>query len=305
LRGGKNMIIDVHTHVHKYPEQFTKEMAEAFMIKGTKRKAWFAPERNWRIEDCDFALTDLIKHMDESGVDKACILPFHAKPFKTNVPNEWAAEQIEKYPDRLIGIANCDPIGGLKAVKEIDKAIDKFGFRGVKLFLTYEKLKLNDKRIWPVWERIQELDVPVLVHTGGFSPRPTAPSEWQNPTLLDEVGNAFPDLKLVMCHSGHTWYQQAAMICSYYDNFYLETAYWEPIMPMELNVRSLVLFKYLGLINRVLFGSDWKWASQERAIRMYKKIPAECKRMGLEPSITDEDINGILGGNAAKLLGIA
>jgi predicted TIM-barrel fold metal-dependent hydrolase len=56
----------------------------------------------------------------------------------------------------------------------------------------------------------------------------------------------------------------------------------------------------------VLFGSDYPYLklliNQERWVKAFTEIPGSVKEQGIE--FTEEEIAGIIGGNAAKLLGL-
>jgi predicted TIM-barrel fold metal-dependent hydrolase len=56
----------------------------------------------------------------------------------------------------------------------------------------------------------------------------------------------------------------------------------------------------------VLFGSDYPFLklliNQERWVRAFTEIPISVRKQGIE--FKDEEIEGIMGGNAAGLLGL-
>jgi predicted TIM-barrel fold metal-dependent hydrolase len=58
---------------------------------------------------------------------------------------------------------------------------------------------------------------------------------------------------------------------------------------------------------RVLFGSDYPFLklliNQERWVKAFTEIPDSVKEQGIE--FKDEEIAGIMGGNAARLLALA
>jgi predicted TIM-barrel fold metal-dependent hydrolase len=58
---------------------------------------------------------------------------------------------------------------------------------------------------------------------------------------------------------------------------------------------------------RVLFGSDYPFlklrVNQERWIKAFTEIPSSVRERGIQ--FKDEEIAGIMGGNAVKLLGLA
>lgn len=149
----------------------------------------------WKGKDFCASVEEVIKDMNRVKVDKVCLIGYVMNPvgaYKSDLI-EYIAQVIEKYPNRLIGFVTVDPLGGLKAAQEIEKAVNKFGFKGVKILPAYNYIAINDRRIWPIYEKAQELRVPVLVHTG-LSSLPLAKTlDYNNPLLLEDVLLIFQD----------------------------------------------------------------------------------------------------------------
>jgi len=292
------MIIDDHVHVGTL-EHYGGVATDFMKLHHLgNRPAWWDESRTWRIEDVARTGEQVVRDMDKYGIDKSCLLPFVAIPRKCRVPNDWVAREVQKYPDRLIGFASVDPLAGLGAVRELDYAIEKLGFRGLKLAVAYNMARLDDRRIWPLWQRAEELGIPVLVHTGYAWN--DCPIDWQDPLLLDEVGLAFPELKLVICHVALPWQEYACWLADKYPNWYVEVSFI-PELGMDYTMRVCQLIKAVGLMDRALYGTDYPWASPNNA-NHFKKLPKMAKERGNDPTITDEDIKKLLGGNMARLL---
>ena len=297
------MIIDAHVHVGPLDQYGL--MVDDFIKSLSHWPTWWDPSRNWRREDIARPTEELIKDMDKYGIDKSCLLPFVAIPRKCKVSLDWVAGEVKKYPDRLIGFVSVDPIGGLKAVRELDYGIDKLGFKGLKLSTAYNLVSLDDKRTWPVWERAEELGIPVLVHTAKATSR--CPIAWQDPLLLTEVGDAFPELKLIMCHAGAVWGEHAFAMADHFPNFYVEVSFL-PTLGMDYIIHIAQLIKAMGidagsLFEKAIYGTDYPWASNNH-VNLWKKVPMMMKERGMDPCATDDDIKKLIGGNMAKLLKI-
>ena len=305
------MIIDDHVHIGTLNQY--GPLAEDFMRPGRLggTPTWWDPTRTWRKEDIPRTAEQVVSDMDKYGIDKSCLLPFVATPRNCNNASErlayldWVAGEVQKYPDRLIGFASVDPVGGLKAVREIDYAIDKLDFKGLKLAIAYNLVKLDDRRIWPVWERAEELDIPVLVHTG--TAWADCPLNWQNPLLLDDIGHAFPKLKLIICHVGYgSPPEHSCTLARKHPNFHLEVS-GLPRLGMDHMIRVIQLIKSMtisegmSLFDKVTYGTDYPWRSPSYA-DLLKKLPKITKERGMDPHITDEDMKKLLGENMARLL---
>jgi predicted TIM-barrel fold metal-dependent hydrolase len=207
-------------------------------------------------------------------------------------------EEVAKYPDKLIPFVTLDPTDGLKAVKYLERAVD-MGVKGLgELTVAYERTKLNDPVLWPIFERAQELNIPVMIHTGwtfyGYA-------EYGMPHLLDQVGWKFPELKLICMHSGHQAYPiEVLELLMKFPNFWVDFAWWDSYS-YEYFVRILQMYKGAGAWDRVLWGTDYHWIDQAASIARARKVVSDTKRLGLEPYITEKDIDNFLGGNAERL----
>jgi predicted TIM-barrel fold metal-dependent hydrolase len=298
------MRINIHCHLITLGEDFSYQEAEYFeeSAKRTNSICW-RTGKPWRGEDFCVSAEQVIQDMDRAGVDKVCLNGYNKKRLGGYKPDlvEYIASAVEKYPDRLIGFVSPDLVGGLKACQEIDKAVTKFGFKGVKLNPAANYVAPNDRRIWPVYEKAQELNIPVLIHTGETALPEAKTLEYTNPLFLEDVALDFPKLKIIAAHVGGMWSREALTLLGRYENTYTDLAFWINL-PFFRVAQILVWANKNGLIDRVLWGSDYPECDFAPDIEMYQKVPEYTVRHELEPFITQEDLDLILGDNAAKLL---
>jgi predicted TIM-barrel fold metal-dependent hydrolase len=134
---------------------------------------------------------------------------------------------------------------------ELRRKVEEEGFRGLKLYPTYQHYFLNDPRVYPLYEAAQELDIPVLIHTGS-SIFKGARIKYGDPLHLDDVAVDFPRLKLVMAHAGRGfWYDRAFFLSRLHANVYMEVSGLPP-------AKLLSYFPELEHnTDKVIFGSDW------------------------------------------------
>jgi predicted TIM-barrel fold metal-dependent hydrolase len=59
------------------------------------------------------------------------------------------------------------------------------------------------------------------------------------------------------------------------------------------------------VLDRLLWGTDYPFASPRQDLAYWRLIPAAAERLGLDPAPTDADIERFLGVNAALALGLA
>jgi predicted TIM-barrel fold metal-dependent hydrolase len=80
--------------------------------------------------------------------------------------NDTVAEIVRRYPDRLVGFASVDPHKGDRAIAEAERAVRDLGLSGMKFHPGVQAFSPNDRRFYPLFERIASLGVSALFHTG-------------------------------------------------------------------------------------------------------------------------------------------
>lgn len=213
--------------------------------------------------------------------------------------NEYVGElcmQTNALPDppsgprgRLIPFASINPFIVNDLGAELTRLVDEYGFGGVKVYPTYHHHYPNDARLSPLYARAQELGLPVLVHTGSSVFKGTR-IKYGDPLLLDDVANDFPNLKILMAHSGRPfWYEQAFWMARQHSNVYMEVSG----LPGK---KLLEYFPRLEEItDKVVYGSDWPGNPDfRRNVEAIMSLP-----------ITEQAKQDILFNNAAKILGVS
>jgi len=294
------MIIDTHCHVFKYPDHFGDKIADIYVSLGPP--IWWNPKGIEKREHLNVEVDELIKDMDKGKVDKAFLMGHVWKPYNSETPLEYVGEIVQKHPDRFVGFHVADPIGGLKEVEKLERAIREFDFKGLKLFPAYNHVSLNDKRMYPLFDKAQQMGIPVLIHTG-WTHVPLAMMEWQRPTLLDEVANAFPNLRIIMGHAGFQWVYEALMLMKKHKNLYGDFAGWHDL-PTHYIAQVFSFAKSQGLMDRLLWGVDFPHWDHKSDIEKYSKLVAFTKKHEIEPMITKEDLSLFFGENARKIVKI-
>jgi len=231
-----------------------------------------------------------IADMDAAGVDKSVIVAIDAETISHyKVSNEEVSEAVKRYPDRLIGFASVDPHKGKLALDELDYAINKLGLKGLKFIPHLIELCPNDKLMYPLCEKAQELGIPVLFHTGTHFHAGTK-IKYCQPIFIDDIAVDFPKLKIVMAHFGFPWFAEAMAVVQKNENVYFNIAGWAPRHIPEL----VVTYMNSILSQKALFGSDWPLISRKRILEELRQLP-----------LKEESLNRIITQNPKKLLGIS
>lgn len=261
----------------------------------------------------NYTIETYISEMDDAGIDKAVIqirdepaLP--GQPATINV--EYVYDNvISKYPDRLMLFASYSPMTldgafNRKALERFEKVVEEYDVKGLgELGPPYEHWSPGDKRMYPFYEKCIELGVPVAMHMGVAWHR-TMLLKYGAPELFEETAIDFPELKVNLCHMAHPNAPQLlAIMGKFNSNVYTDISYLCEVGKTTLT-RYLTTAKEFGVIDRVMFGTDSGCRPPKYYIQFLKtELNILAEKAGL-PKLTQEDINGILGNNAMRFLGL-
>ena len=291
------MIIDTHVWLSK-PEHWGEDnaMDDAMIAAG-----WTEIGKKTGLVQ-GMSGEQMVARMDEAGVDVAVCHSQKVPDRNINIPAEFVAAEVAKFPDRLIGMGGVDLLGGLPSLREMEEIID-MGLIGMKMVPSPGYgIPLNDPRIMPIYEKAEELGMLIQVHTGwsGYGLL-----KQQHPLLLDEVSVRFPDLKLLVVHAGENYYEEVVMMMLKNRNMYAGTGWWGFLQPLETNVRFLKYAKHFKVLDKCMWGTDnYDCREDVPYIKSFPRLAAELNIAPGLPELTDEDIDAYLGGNAARLLGV-
>ena len=165
-----------------------------------------------------------VKLWEECGCIKVCVHVIKRRPDDGNYSNEELVPWMKKYPDILLGFAL--PELGLKV--DGPDTVDRFkeqGFTGLKFIAP--SYAYDDERYFPIYERTQLLDMPILFHTGflsigsGDGERGISQDKMRA-VRLDTIGRAFPSLRMMMAHLGNPEFDVGLDVIRRFENIYGE-----------------------------------------------------------------------------------
>jgi hypothetical protein len=219
------------------------------------------------------------------NIEKAVILPEISPITSGVVTNEYVLEFCQD-EDILIPFCTVNPSLSPRPAEDINKYI-QLGAEGIKLYPSYNHFYPNEERLSPVYALADEHQLPVLVHTGSSVFR-GAKIKYAHPIHLDDVAADFPNVRLLMAHSGRgLWYKEAFFLSRIHPNLYLEVS---GLPPKKLLDYFPEMENY---IDKFVYGSDWPGI---------KTIDANVKTIEGLP-LTEESKGKILHKNAARILG--
>lgn len=184
------------------------------------------------------------------GVERFTSLVYPHKPGMAAWLNGWARDFAAATPDCLSSATFYPEPGAADYVRE---AIDA-GVRVFKAHVQVGDYDPNDPLLDPVWELLQERQVPTVIHSG----HGPAPGTFTGPAGMDQLLARFPHLVLIVAHMGLPDYGRFLDLAERYPGVNLDTTmaftrFTEQESPFPAGERS----RLLELGDRVLFGSDF------------------------------------------------
>lgn len=204
----------------------------------------------YRDFDASMTSQNVLKLMDVEGVDIAVVL-VEVAPLTTGIVDNKFIVEFCRESERMIPFGSIDPTTDPNPPKSLVKLVKGFGVKGLKLLPPYQHFYPNDTEMYKLYEKAQELKIPVVFHTGS-SVFKNAKLKYGDPLYLDDVAVDFPDLTIVQAHGGRGfWYDTAFFLAKHHKNVYIDIA---GLPPQNL----LRYFPGLEKIaDKVVFGSDW------------------------------------------------
>ncbi len=258
--------------------------------------------------------SDLKQEMDRAGVDVAfgssdslMVTTGYATSMSTN---GFVLQEIAQHPDRLYFEANVGPVirrGVEHANWELEYLVKEQNARLCKVYAPEDEGGLDDRRMWPFYEKASELNVPLTVHTGAAYTVPNL-DKHARPILLDEALVDFPDLKVIATNMGWPHHEELAALAGKHQNLYISIS---GILGMLARAPYLA-YHTIGLAlewagpDKILMGLDLPFSEMARCVEFIRnlEIPVELQQKYGYPKITDEIRAKILGLNLARLTGI-
>jgi aminocarboxymuconate-semialdehyde decarboxylase len=336
-RKGKSLRIDLHCHyanpeaaarvAGRNPGQYEPSVRYAnALTRETNAKQM--QERAPKLSSIEVRLKD----MDAMGIDIQAVSPAPQQTYYWTDPgegqelarmvNERLAGIVAKWPERFVALGTVPLQDCGLAVSELTHCVKTLGLRGVEINPSVNGMDLTDSRLAleKFFAKAQELDVVIFMHPVGFTQgerlmdhyfnnvigNPLETTVAASHLIFDGVMERHPRLKVVLPHAGgflahywarmdHAW--KARPDChtiikkkptSYLEKFYFDTITFDRAMLKNMIERYGA--------EQVVLGTDYPYdMGMEHPVEFIDGVKGLSAR----------DKGRIMGGNAARLLGIS
>jgi aminocarboxymuconate-semialdehyde decarboxylase len=277
------------------------------------------------------APTDRLKAMDEQGIDVEAlsINPFWYEAERDvaetliDLQNRKLAEICATWPDRFVAFATVALQHPDLAVKQVEDGIKKYGLRGVSTGGSVNGMELADPKLHPFWAKVEQLGALVFIHPQGTPELEASGRLNGNGVLTNTIGNPlettialshlifegtldlYPGLKICAAHGGGylpsygprsdaigmTFPHRMTRQLKKKPTEYIRQLYYDTIVFTSEALRHLAAESGPG---QILMGTDYP----------YPWTSTSVDHILNTPGFSDEEKAAMLGGTAARLLGL-
>jgi uncharacterized protein len=251
-----------------------------------------------KLNGLKYTLEELLAEMRRNGVMHGLLL---SPPLDDGapLPNEDVIALCRRSHGSLSPIVTVEP-----TKKEVSAAVrlaeaHRDEVKGFKVRLGYVKAPADSPIFGEVYDYAQSKKLPVLFHTGD-----TASSDGSlalsHPLNLDRLANARDELRMVLCHFGNPWFEDAAELIYKHPNLYADIsglttgggAYGEKLAAWIAKKVSEAVY-FAGGADKVLFGTDYPVTRHSDALKLVSMM-----------EIDEADKESILWRNAEKVFSV-
>lgn len=238
-------LIDIHTHI--YPDKIARKATESvrdfYQVQGS---------------NMDGTVDMLLEQGNMVGISHYVILPVSNSPTRVRSINSFILEQTKQH--------NCfTGFGTLHAemdgLEEELEWIFANGLRGIKMHPDSQRFPIDDPRLYPVYDRIQD-KIPLILHMGDQR------YNYSHPVRLRKILDIFPRLEVIAAHfGGYSMYHTARELL-WDTNCVFDIS--SSLMFMERGVPEKYINSYGA--DRMAYGTDYPLWDPVTEVRRFQEL---------------------------------
>ena len=259
-------IIDIHTHI--YPDTIARKATDSirdfYQLDGG---------------GMDGSVQMLRERGAQAGISQYVVLPVSNSPKRVRHINEFLLEESQKYED-FIGFGTLH--AAMEGLMEETEWILQNGLRGIKMHPDSQQFNIDDERLFPVYELLQD-KIPVMLHMGDLR------YNFSHPSRLRRVLDLFPHLKVIAAHfGGYAMYHTARELLWDTDCIFDTSS---SLMFMEEGVAEKYINAYGA--ERMAYGTDYPLWDPVREVERFSRL-----------KLTDDQFDQICHKTAERVLNL-
>jgi len=309
--------VDAHAHLYRTPEEGYAEK--------TGYEVWeYGNQADVHQTECVGTVDELLLQMRSAGVSKAIIVNLFSAAVSRKIAvkglpeglteyekekrtadidawvrreiisfNKWNCDLSQQHSELVAFVAaDVNALPGSLCAAHITDMVENHVAAGVKLHGAYQDFDMSDERLWPTYQVCEELNVPIIAHSGpdrenrGFA----------EPRAFAKMLDSFPQLRVVIAHlGGGSWIQTLDIAKAYPNTFFdcCEIVAWTQSENGPTEQQLAQLIRDIGS-SRVMMGSDFPWYDLDYSIDRVFSLPI----------LSMEEKERIIGANAVDILGL-
>jgi predicted TIM-barrel fold metal-dependent hydrolase len=229
--------IDVHVHLH--PPRLADAIERHFGERGWRAAHPFTPEAVW---------ATLRAH----GIERFCFFSYAHRAGLARDVNRWIADTAQRLPGS-IPLGTVHPDDGDR-VDAADEALGPLGLAGFKFHCSVQRVRPDDPRLFPVYERVLAANKVVLIHAGTMPYR----DSYTGLEPLRRLMERFPALRVCVAHLGAFDHEACLAMTGDFPHLYVDTAMaLSPLAEPYVGTAGATTELLLRHQDRILYGSDF------------------------------------------------
>ncbi|QNN23136.1 amidohydrolase family protein [Planctomycetales bacterium ZRK34] len=279
------MIVDTHTHLWQSLDQLGPQ------ISALMRQRY--PVANERLD-----ASSASHEAATAALDLVFVLGFRSVHLGADVPNALISHYVTARRDRMIGFAGIDPMADDWS-DQMDE-LPSLKLSGVVISPSEQAFHPTHSRAMKLYDKAQSMGLPVIIYQGSQFTRDSH-LEFARPALLDEVARSFPQLRMLITHSGHPWAEELLTLIRKHNNLFTELSVLTT-RPWQL-YQVLLTAHHLEVTDRVMFGSSFPYQMPQQAIETIYSVNQFAQGTAL-PAVPREKLRSIIERDALSALGL-